>query len=383
MKQTKILLANYKQKQSKRKKFYIYLNKNKGMKIDAKTGFRTIITGDSGAGKSYTLSIISDQFKNVIVFDPQQGARFRTETLNERGIEKYWKNYVLSSDPEAKKGNLLKFNIADAGIGVFNRIFQKKTFSSVLKEKKIKKIMPFFRMPSVAKEFRIFRKMLEDEGLTEYLQDFETVFDVNDRGVSIYDIQEGRIVIELDGISDQSLSLGIIVSMIIESRIEKRYTGSEQGYLVIVVDEAQDYTRRFTALGTAIAELATQARKFQIGYVLAGSVYKETDRGINLTARKQATHTLIFSSLKSIKQLNSEGYNFVKDDFVKGLGKHEFYFFDHARQEMGEDGGFVSVLADDYYLDLRRKEEEVRKEILVSNPFSFECKRILGHGFRY
>ena len=322
-------------------------DENQNITIKKKHGCVFLITGKKGSGKTYLSGIISDQFENVIYLDPVVGGAFK-QTISEICGVNGWKVWRVSDD---HKKDVLKLNISECGRKVVESIFYKIPKRTELKQKNA--LTNFFKQPKELKNWKSFEVMCQDNKLDMYLPEFEKLFSKKDEGVSIKDLQHGKHIIEMQNIDPQTLTMGIFFNMLIEQRgLDKKIDYFGKDFLLMCVDEGQEYARMGTSLGNSLSKAGEQYRKFGIGLMVSGSNYSGINSGFHPGLRRQKDYLCIFKTEGNIVPYKKDGIDIIEDDWVE---LREYWFFLYNSFEMAMSRH--PIKASKFYLQRR---EQVR-----------------------
>jgi len=353
------LLINEHSEEIRKKPNHFYFNEKHSYEVRPKDGFVMLVTGKKGSGKTYMCAGVCDQFVNMIAFDPTPDKSF-IPTLEKIGVGNDW----VSWDWDSTEKNCLKFNICDCGRTVVSAIFS-NTLSNV-ERKQSMLLEQYFKQPKEHKNWESFVDMCNQNKLAHYIPEFAKVFSKKDKGVSIEDIQRGKHVISIYGLDYQSLSLGILFSMIADNRGYRNASGLldpfGKDFLVCYIDEAQDYARINTSLGNAFAVASKQWRKLGIGLIASGSIFKSQKAGFHPDLRRQKDLLCIFRTEGSLAQYKDEGYPMIADDWGD-LPQYFCYVFDSRRDIMD----FYKTCFDSFFLDLRLALVQSLKKRVIEN----------------
>lgn len=321
-------IANQKHKPFVDKKNFVHFNSRNGFGFDPVEGYRHVIVGDAGTGKSYAMGVVATQFKNVIMLDPTAGGAFK-KTLGELGVLDEWR--VFRFDLKSKANDVLRFNIQTLGERVVNAVFY-KTIKSPKERIQRNAFAKWLRnTPKEEKTWKNFKQMMKDNQLEGYLSDFELIFDKKDEGKDLEFVNNGKIVVEIENISYQSLAQGIFLSMLIDWRSKNRLDFFGKDFIVVGIDEGQDYAKMNTSLGNGMAEASLQARKFGIGLIISGSNFKGATTGFHPVLRQKGNQFSVFEARGSTKAFWNQGLDLMMDDWDL-LGKYDFFHFNLAEK---------------------------------------------------
>lgn len=318
----------------------IYINKTAVVEIGVVDGIRWIIVGDAGSGKSYLLGVVLNQLKNVFMFDPT--GKFR-DTVDEMDSVDKWQFYELS--PKNKPNNF-KINVNELHPRILDSLFPRSE-DTEKKRKQRQAIEEFLQSP--VRTYDAWEKMCEENKLDALYTDMRWILSENDSAPHIIDMIRGKKSIVCEEISIRNPSIGVFLQSLIgaRSKMPKSYLLNPDNFVLVALDEAQDYCRYQTPVGNAFATLNLQARKYGIGEVLVGSAYDN----LHPDVRAKSNMKYIFSSPGLTNSYKREGINIIQDDWLK-LEKYECFIFSGD----GKFNGAVNndmALPDLYYKEIR------------------------------
>jgi hypothetical protein len=294
-------------------------------------GLRWIMVGNPGTGKSYLLSIVLNQFRNVWHFDPT-GKFF--DTLKEQGLHKKWKFHKLSS--EQGKG-FFKINVRDLHHRGLNSIFPRAENNE---KKRLQRISIEKFLKRKDRCYADWADMCEELKLDNLFRDMEWILSSDDSAPSIDELSSGKHCIDCEELSIRNPGIGVLLQSLIGFRrgLPKEVALNPSNMVVVSLDEAQDWCKQDTPVGEAFSTVSLQARKYGIGEILCGSAYDTFHPNI----RGKSDLKFIFESKGIAKKYVDAGLNINVDDFSQ-LPKYHFFLFSN-------DGTFNGIMGGDVYL---------------------------------
>ena len=318
----------------------IYVNRTTVVEIGIVDGIRWVIVGDAGSGKSYLLGVVLNQLKNVFMFDPT--GKFN-DTVEEMDTLDKWQFFELN--PKNRENNF-KMNVADLHSRILNSLFPRSE-DTEKKRKQRQAIEEFIARPN--KNYDDWETMCEENKLDALYTDMRWILSENDSAPRLIDMCNGKKSIVCEEISIRNPSIGVFLQSLIgaRSKMKKSYRLNPNNFVLVALDEAQDYCRYQTPVGNAFAELGLQARKYGIGEVLVGSAYDN----LHPDVRAKSNMKYIFSSPGLTNSYKREGINIIQDDWQK-LDKYECFMF----SDDGKFNGAVNndiAMPDTYFQEIR------------------------------
>ena len=342
----------------------VYLNKDTIIELDSVDGARWMVIGDAGSGKTYQSSIVLNQFKNVFFFDPT--SRFR-DTLTEQGLEDKWVYKFLS--PKKKK-RAFKINVQDLGKGdgIIHILFPRSEDSD---KKRLQRQAVEEFLDRKTKTYEDWEEMCDKKKLNNIFTDLRWILSEDDSAPDILEMAVGRTVIDISEMSVRNPSLGVFLQSLISARrrLKKKQCLNPSNFVVVALDEAQDYCRQFTPVGEAFATLNLQARKYGLGELLIGSAYDNFHPDV----RSKSNMKFVFLSPGITNQYRREGVDINMDDWDK-LRKNECFIF-------SSDGEFNGVINNDicfpdlYFKDVK-KLNRIPKYVVKQKNSSFSVSKL-------
>lgn len=317
----------------------IYLSRTTKIVLSVIDGIRWMIAGLPKCGKSYAMSIMLNQLKHVLMFDPT-GKFF--DTLQEQGLAKRWIKVQLGHDVK----HPFKMNVADVDYRAIDAMFP-KTEDTQKKQKQRQAVEAF--LWSKNKTYKNWVELCEKHHLSGLKRDLDLILSSNDSAPPILELVKGKKVIDCFGLSVRNPCIGVFTQSLIgaRSKLDKLFLMNPNNFICIAMDEAHKYCQHNTPTGEAIAILYLEARKYGVGFIGATSSFKKLDPDI----REKTDYYFIFNSPASLKDYTDQGLDLGKTDFDELAGyKHGCFVF-------SEDGEFVRhiVVPDLYFLDLWRR----------------------------
>jgi hypothetical protein len=304
----------------------IYLNQFNSIEIDIVDGARWIIVGDAGSGKSFCLGVMCNQFKNVWSFDPT--GKFR-DTIEEQGYDDKWE--FLSLTPKKSK-HAFKMNVRDLSDRILDSLFPRAE-DTEKKRMQRQAIENFVKQPN--NTYADWEKLCEESKLSTVFNDLRWVLSEDDSAPSLLELSKGRKCIDCEGISVRNPCIGVVLQSLIgaRSKMSKSYRLNADNFIMVTLDEAQDYARYQTPSGEAFKHVNLQARKYGIGQILVGSAYDS----IHPDCRAKSNMKFIFSSPGITDKYKREGIDIIQDDWAK-LSKYECFIYSNDGQYRGAIG---------------------------------------------
>jgi hypothetical protein len=284
----------------------IFFSKNASVRINTVDGVRWINVGDAGSGKSWKNAIECSQFKNVLFWDPTrkfyQTILMQAEIIeNEYGskidADKYrnkWKQFILTPEQEPNANGMVPFkmNVNDLNTRCLETIFWKMEESD--KATKRRQALHEFLMRK-HKTYQDWKQLCEEvKGLASTFKDLDWILSHDDSAPDLEEIVHGASIIDISDISTNNCCVGVFMQCLFGARKElpDSYLFDPEHFVIMALDEAQDYCTNNSPFGVAFSDVNKQARKFGIGEILTGSAYNT----LQIDVRTKANMQFIFKS---------------------------------------------------------------------------------------
>jgi len=348
----------------------IFFSKNASTKINTVDGVRWINVGDAGSGKSWKNSIELAQFKNVLFWDPTrkfyqtvlQQADIIEHTFNNiQEADKFrnrWKRYVLTPNQESdNEDEPFKMNVNDMNSRCLDSIFWKMEESD--RSTKRRQALHSFLMRK-HKNYDDWVELCENvKGLTSTFNDLEWILSHDDNAPNLEETVHGASIIDISDISTNNCCVGVFMQSLFGSRknLPDDYLFDPNHFVIMALDEAQDYCTNNSPFGVAFSDINKQARKFGIGEILTGSAYNS----LQIDVRTKSNMQFIFKSKGMTNKYRNSNLDIMPDEWDL-LPKWGCFIFN-------SDGEFAGPSNGDKYLPhLYYMEEKIKnnvKEYLV------------------
>lgn len=337
----------------------IYLNEDVVLEVDIVNGIRWTIFGDPSSGKSYFLGVVLTQFKNNWMFDPT--GKF-SDTLEEQGVSEKWVQLELK---KAQTKDSFKINVSDLHLRVLDSIFPKTEDTN--KKRYQRQAIETFISRKQEKTYSDWVQWCKEYDLDFIKKDLDLIFSRDDSAPPILELAKGRKMINCEGMSVRNPAIGVAIQSLIgaRSKLSKREVMKPENFIIISLDEAQDYARFQTPSGEAISQVGLQARKFGMGQITAGSAYNK----IHPDIRAKSNLKFIFSSPGMTQKYKNEGIDIISSDWDKLEHNECFLYSDdgYYKGASGKDKCLPSL----YYKDakkLSKKSDSVIKKDKTKFP---------------
>jgi hypothetical protein len=342
-----------------KKKNCVVISEDLEIDVRPVDGVRWIIVGNPGSGKTFCLSIILNQFRNVWHFDPT-GKFF--DILKEQGLHKKWSFYKLSTE---QGKDFFKINVCDLHSRALNSIFPRAENNE---RKRLQRISIEKFLKNKDRCYADWVDLCEELKLDNIFRDLEWILSHTDSAPSIGELASGKHCIDVEELSIRNPSIGVLLQSLIGFRrgLDKSDALNPSNMVVVSLDEAQDWCKQDTPVGEAFSTVSLQARKYGIGEILCGAAYDTFHPNI----RGKSDLKFIFESKGIAKKYADAGLNINVDDFAS-LPKYHCFLFSNDGVFNGFTGGDM-VLPSLYFFE---KELEPIEEgfVVVGKIFDFSC----------
>lgn len=246
--------------------------------------------GITSSGKSYTTSIVMNQFPSGISFDPQARA---WDILKMQGEEKNWR--YLKIQYKQKKNSFL-MNAED----LHERIVNSLARTQNTKDYRLRRaLMDFFKYSRAQRTYINLEHCFQKHRLLQQLDELTMILSKNDSAPSLDSYNSGKTLIDISHLSEQNICIGTIIESIIGWRQERIFPNDP---FFIAMDEAQRFAKFRTLCGEAISNCANRGRIFGVSTIVMATNYSSVEKGI----RKALKIFLFFKNSFYSKDLNQE-----------------------------------------------------------------------------
>ncbi|MHA1685178.1 MAG: hypothetical protein ACTSYD_02095 [Candidatus Heimdallarchaeaceae archaeon] len=250
-----------------------------------------VLDGASGDGKSYTMGIIANQFKDAIIFDVMGGAE---KTLEEQGVLDEWEYWSLGYKAR-QKTKLIKINVSSLYSTRILHILRDE-FKSRSRREYMKKFRKFFSLPATDrnKNYANFKKLCESGGFDFLLDELDAILSPTDEGMRISDFLRGKKIINVESVEQDNRSLPILFNSFFYHRthggaeiptkspqFKKEIEEATKNRLLLAVDDAQMTSSIFKK---TIGDVFSLARKFNISALASGTNLGQLEPKVKMNA---------------------------------------------------------------------------------------------------
>lgn len=363
----------------------IFFNKNTSVKINTVDGVRWINVGDAGSGKSWKNCIELSQFKNVMFWDPtkkfynticQQADIIEKVYGNVEEAKKFkdkWRRYVLTPNQTAGRDGIqpFKMNVQDMNSRCLETIFWRMEDSD--KSTKRRQALHEFLMRK-QKNYADWKELCKTtKGLTATFNDLNWILSHDDSAPDLETIVHGASLIDISDISTNNCCVGVFMQCLFGARknFPDEYNYDPNNFIIMALDEAQDYCTNNSPFGVAFSDVNKQARKFGIGEILTGSAYNT----LQIDVRTKSNMQFIFQSKGMTNKYRSSNLDILSEEWNL-LPKYGCFVFSSDGEFAGPSNG-NKCLPSLYYIE--EKVKNAMKEYIIKKPntkFTLFNKRI-------
>jgi len=334
----------------------IILSPNTQIKINTIDGVRWINVGDAGSGKSWKNGIECSQFKNVVFWDPTKKfyqniikqANEIKQLYGDEEAQKYrqaWKLYQLTPEEiltknyyDTDEGKIeikpFKMNVNDLNSRCLDAIFWRveKNQKEIIR----RQLLHEFLMRK-HKTYKDWKQLCEEvKGLDAIFNDLEWILSHDDSAPSLESIVHGKSIVDISDISTNNCCVGAFMQSLFGLRkdLSDDYLFDPNHFVIMALDEAQDYCINNNPFGVAFADINKQARKFGIGEILTGSAYNK----LHIDVRTKSNMQFVFKSKGMTNKYRNNNLDIMPEEW-DNLQEHACFVFDDTGKYSGPSGG--------------------------------------------
>lgn len=342
----------------KKNVFYLgHPSEIKPLIIKASLGFRGLVLGTSGGGKTCLLANFYNQYPCGLLIDLNNSFIEKTikEDFKVLGIEKerfkvwdFGKKYV----GERKSYGVLHFkmNACDLGKNVKEIFGLKKDF------KKAMVFDAFFNLPKQQRTYVNLKKLFSQAKENSFFYNFEWLFSKTDDGLSLNELMKDRNVLHCFGQTSNSLGLAILLVSLVDFR---RGLFGTNDFFLLAVDEAQSLAKQNSFVGNAVAYAINTGRKFGIH-----SICLAPEKGVLVSAAKDNwSHLFVCKTVGKPddlrKRFGIDADNLALLDDLSDLPDYGVILFVNGKR------GYEGFVPYNYFVDLLNKHAFEREEFVL------------------
>lgn len=341
----------------------VYLSKSCKINIsDRETLLNWGIFGRSGGGKTTTLMLIANQYKNAIVFDTKGSA----EKILERYDLKDWELFHIG---DSGLGERLKINVFELPPTIVNVLYSNTTRAE---RRRLAALRPFLALEAKRKQdlpkvmakktYANFRELLYNLKL-EYILDDELslILAEDDKGMDLADLCRGKKLIDVSSYDYKNRSIGVLVDALFSKVKSNPYLQSER--LLIATDDIQKVGARDTAFGRALGKVFSECRTYNISALVSGTSMTELDKDV----KENISILIIFETSYNREQLRKL-YDIYVDDLTfeehfRVLGPKGTALVKTDESLPYSEGKIVHFDLDFFHPELMKREKKPKLEI--------------------
>jgi len=347
----------------------IFFDRRNSVEIEPIEGVRWLNVGDAGSGKSIKNAIELAQFKNVLFFDPTKKF-FQTilkvgdwieNQLNDRGEARKFvdKWHVLTISPNQNESNLFKMNVRDLHPRCLDSIFWRMEDSDKATARR-QLLQTFFMRKE--KTYVEWKELCEEhKGLTSVFNDLDWILDKNDAAPDLEALVHGAKIIDISEISTNNCCVGVFMQALMAKRkpMPDSYVLSPSNFVVIALDEAQDWCTNNSPVGIAFADVNTQGRKYGLGQILTGSAWNK----LHIDVKTKSNMQFVFKSKGMTSKYRNSSLDILPEEW-DNLQKYGCFVFSSDGRFNGPSNGdkcLPSIYFVEQKINNAEKEYVVRK----------------------